>query len=45
MGFNGKGEHFIIDEDTGSGKYTTSDKFNQLMYKINELIDDRNNSL
>jgi len=37
FGLNREGQ-FIIDEDDKKGKYTTDDRFSQLIYKINELV-------
>ena len=37
-GQNHKGQ-FVVDEDTGNGVYTEQEKFNQVMYKINELVE------
>lgn len=38
FGINSKGQ-FIVDEDDGEGRYIENEKFAQLIYKINELVD------
>jgi len=41
IGMNERGQ-FIVDEDTGKGKYTIEEKISQLQYKINELVTELN---